>query len=150
MRLLKSHELDESWDNLIYAPKQLGTASLDLTVRKIFKIDSPGSLDFGGSEYRPSETQLINPKIKDDPKYGWWTLTKGHYRIEYNETLPCENCLAIVFPHQRLQLAGCSHSPFIIQTSAESKLIQGSLVVGYDGVRIKENARISTAITFLI
>lgn len=150
MRLLKSHELKESWDSLIYAPKQLGTASLDLTVKKIFRIDSPGSLDFGGSEYRPSGSQLITPKIEDDPEYGWWTLTEGHYKIEYNEALSHEACFAIVFPHQRLHLTGCFHSSFIVQSSVESNPIQGSLVVENDGVRIKENARISTAITFLV
>ncbi|MFX0182597.1 MAG: hypothetical protein ACFE95_05890 [Candidatus Hodarchaeota archaeon] len=150
MRLLKSHELEDSWGSLIYAPKQLGTASLDLTVKKIFRIDSPGTLDFGGSEYQPSGSQLIPPRIEDDPKYGWWTLTEGYYKIEYNEILSHEACLAIVFPHQRLQMTGCFHSSFIVQSSAESNPIQGSLIVETDGVRIKENARISTAITFLV
>ncbi|MFX0050169.1 MAG: hypothetical protein ACFFAJ_06300 [Candidatus Hodarchaeota archaeon] len=149
MRFLKSDELEESWNNLIYSPKQLGFASLDLTVKKIFKINSLGSLDFGGTEYQRSEVQLVNPELKDDPKFGWWTLAKGHYLIEYNEQLHPENCLAIVFPHQRLLMSGCFHSPFIVQPPVDSNSIQGLLIVGSDGIRIKENARISSAITFM-
>ncbi|MFX0171147.1 MAG: hypothetical protein ACFE9L_04445 [Candidatus Hodarchaeota archaeon] len=150
MRLLKSNELKEPWNNLIYAPKQLGFASLDFTVKKIFKTSSFGSLDFGGSEYHRSEVKSINPELKDDPKFGWWKLAKGHYIIEYNEQFHPENCVAVVFPHQRLLMSGCFHSSFVIQSSAESNSIQGLLIVGSDGVRIKENARISTAITFIL
>ncbi|MFX0205934.1 MAG: dCTP deaminase [Candidatus Hodarchaeota archaeon] len=149
MRFLKSDEIEELWDNLIYSPKQLGFASLDLTVKKIYKISSMGVLDFGGSEYQRSDVQLVNPELEDDPKFGWWSLAKGYYLIEYNEQLRSENCFAIIFPHQRLLIAGCFHSPFIIQPSVDSDSIQGLLIVGPDGIRIKENARISSAITFM-
>ncbi len=150
MQLLKTNELEESWKNLIYPPKQLGNATLDLTVKKLFTFKNRGALDFGGSEYQPVTLEPLMPKIEDDPKYGWWTLSKGRYIVEYNENLPRKNCLALVYPHQRLQMTGCFHAPFIIEPSRDSQLFQGLLIVSEEGVRIKENALISTVVTILI
>ena len=149
MQLMKTSEVEESWKNLIYPPKQLGDFTLDLTVKKIFSFKNQGVLDFGGGEYQPAELEPLLPKIEEDPKYGWWTLSKGRYMVEYNEILLRKNCMALVYPHQRLQMTGCFHVPFIIEHSGDSQPSQGILDVR-DGVRIKENARISTALTFLI
>lgn len=150
MRFLESNELEENWENLIYPPKQLGKFTLDLTVKKIFSIKNQGALDFGGSEYQSVELEPIKPKIEDDPKYGWWNLSRGRYIVEYNETLGRDNSLALVYPHQRLLLTGCYHIPFISELSRDSNTIQGLLVVYDGGVRIKENARISSALTLKI
>ncbi len=149
MRLLESNELEENWENIIYPPKQLGRVTLDLTVKKLFAIknQSQGALDFGGSEYQPVELESLKPKIEDDPKYGWWTLSRGHYIVEYNESLGKDSYLALVYPHQRLLLTGCFHTPFICEHSGDSPTIRGLLVVYDEGVRIKENARISNALT---
>ncbi len=136
----------------MYFPKQSNIVSLDLTVKKIYFLDSEGALDFGGSEYKPSEKTLIDPTIESDPKYGWWILNKGEYRIEYNEFLSNTNFFAIVFPHERLQMTGCDHSPFIVNptNSDNGVLLKSLLRVSTNGVRIKENARISTALTYRI
>ncbi|MFX1282542.1 MAG: dCTP deaminase [Promethearchaeota archaeon] len=150
MRFLKTEELEESWKSLIYPPKQLGDVTLDLTVKKILRFKNQGVLDFGGSEYHPADLEPLLPKIEDDPKYGWWNLSKGGYFVEYNETLPKTNNLVLIYPHQRLLMTGCFQIPFIFRYSDDSKAIQGLLVVNKEGVRIKENARISTAITILI
>ncbi len=152
MRLLKTDELEESWKNLIYPPKQLGRASLDLTVKNLstIKSQSKGVLDFGGSEYQPLELIPLEAKIEEDPKYGWWSLSKGQYMVEYNETLCKGKYLALIYPHKRLQLTGCFHTPFIVDSSSDKQKIQGLLIVISEGVRIKENARISIAITFFI
>ena len=114
MRFLKNKELEESWKNLIYPPKQLEGVTLDLTVKSIFTFKKQGALDFGGSEYQPVDLEPLSPKIEDDPKYGWWTLSTGMYIVEYNENLPRNECLAIVYPHQRLLNTGCLHPSFII------------------------------------
>lgn len=152
MRLLKTDELEESWKNLIYPPKQLGRTSLDLTVKNLstIKTQSKGVLDFGGSEYQPLELIPLEAKIEKDPKYGWWTLSKGHYMVEYNETLCQGKFLALIYPHKRLQMTGCFHAPFIVVSSTDTQKIQGLLNVNSEGVRIKENARISIAITFFV
>ncbi|MFX0014772.1 MAG: dCTP deaminase [Promethearchaeota archaeon] len=148
MRFLKTNELEESWKNLIYPPRQLGDSCLDLTVKRIFIFKNQGVLDFGGSEYHPIELQPLSPIIEDDPKYGWFTLSTGMYIVEYNENLSRIECLAIVYPHQRLLNTGCFHPSFIVNPSKSSQSIQSLLSVNYKGVRIKENARISKALTF--
>ncbi|MFX0211831.1 MAG: dCTP deaminase [Candidatus Hodarchaeota archaeon] len=145
---MKSVELEESWKNLIYPPKQLGELTLDLTVKKIFTFKNQGALDFGGSEYQPAELESLLPKSEDDPKYGWWTLSTGMYVVEYNENLARNECLAIIHPHKRLLGTGCFHPSFIVDPSKNSQSIQGLLSVNSQSVRIKENARISTALTF--
>ncbi|UCE14658.1 MAG: hypothetical protein JSV04_05610, partial [Candidatus Heimdallarchaeota archaeon] len=108
MHILKSSELESYWTNLVYPPKQITDYLLDLTIKKISSLDTQGALDFGGSEYQPSETQPVKPKIEEDPKYGWWSLSKGCYKVEYNEMLQ-KMCQAIVYPHQRLLMTGCFH-----------------------------------------
>jgi len=148
MQIIKFQDLKNSWKDLIYGPKQLRSVSLDLTIKKIYRFMSQGALDFGGSEYKSCQIQVIDPKIEDDPEYGWWTISKGLYLVEYNENLSNPNHIAIIYPHSRLLMKGCFHSPFIIPPSDESKSIRGLLIVGETGVKIKENARISTALTF--
>lgn len=148
MRFLKNEILEENWENLIYPPKQLVGNTLDLTVKKIYSLKKRGTLDFGGSEYQPADLEPLSPKLEDDPKYGFWILSTGSYVVEYNENLIKNEYLAIVYPHQRLLHTGCFHPSFIVDPSRNSHSIQGLLSVNAQGVRIKENARISTAITF--
>ena len=148
MRFLKTKELEESWKNLIYPPKQLKGIILDLTVKRIYSFKEQGALDFGGSEYQPVELEPLSPTIEEDRKYGWWTLSPGMYIVEYNENLPGDEYIAIVYPHQRLLSTGCIHPSFIVDPSKNSQTIQGLLSVNSQGVRIKENARISTVLTF--
>ena len=148
MRFLRTKELEKTWKNLIYPPKQLEEFTLDLTVKKIYSIKKQGALDFGGSEYQPADLEPLSPKLEDDPKYGWWNLSKGIYIIEYNENLSESECLAIVSPHQRLLHTGCYHPTFIVNPSRNSQPLQGLLSVDNQGVQIKENARISTTLCF--
>lgn len=121
-------------------------------MKKIYSFESRGTLDFGGSEFLPADRDLIEPIIENDPKYGWWILDKGEYIVEYNEILSNSNYFAIVFPHERLQMTGCYHSPFLAnpQNSDNRISLKSLLSVSTDGVRIKENARISTALTYRI
>lgn len=153
MRLLTQKEFERDWHNLIYAPKQLGALSIDLTVHAILEMKPTlAVLDFGGSEYQGTEREPIPPRLADDPKYGWWQLKTGHYFVQYNETPPAKG-ITIVYPHERLIRAGCYHTPFVIAPSSSEPTkitLESLLVVGSNGVRIKENARISTAITMLL
>jgi len=146
----KEEDIEEIWKNLVYFPKQVNNACIDLTIKKIYAIKSQGSLDFGGSEYLQVDRIPIKPKLEDDPKYGWWILDKGTYIIEYNEYLSNDKSIAIVFPHKRLQMAGCYHAPFVVYPNKEEKnhSLSCLLIVSTQNVRIKENARISTALTF--
>jgi deoxycytidine triphosphate deaminase len=148
--IIKSNEFLTTWKNLIHLPKQMKDASLDLTIKKLFTFSNQGALDFGGSEYQPIDLQPLTPKVEKDPKYGWWIISQGEYLVEYNEVFSRPNCLAVIFPHQRLISVGCFHPVFIIDSQENSESIQGLLIVNRDGVRIKENARISTAISFAL
>lgn len=145
----KEEDIEEIWKNLVYFPKQVNNGCIDLTIKKIYAFKSQGSLDFGDSEYLQVDRINIEPTKEDDPKYGWWTLNKGTYIIEYNEYLSNEECIAIVFPHERLQMTGCYHAPFIVNPPEGEKnhSLSCLLIVSTQNVRIKENARISTALT---
>ena len=149
---LNNEEIEQIWQNLVYPPKQVKINSLELTLKTIHTFESRGQIDFGGGEYEESKQQKIVPELEDDPKYGWWILDKGEYLIEYNEILSNSNYFAIVFPHERLQMTGCYHSPFLAnpQNSDNRISLKSLLSVSTDGVRIKENARISTALTYRI
>ena len=148
----KEEDIAEIWKQLVYFPKQVNYPCLDLTVDKIYSLQSQGALDFGGSEYQHADREVIPPEIENDPKYGWWTLDKGEYIVEYNEILMNKEYFAIVFPHKRLQMTGCYHSPFIVNpaTSEDHKSLSSLLIVSSESVRIKENARISTALTYRV
>ncbi|MFW9905906.1 MAG: dCTP deaminase [Candidatus Thorarchaeota archaeon] len=147
MRFLKNKDLEESWENLVFPPKQLVGITLDLTVKRIYSLKNQGTLDFGGSEYQPADLEPLSPKLEDDPNYAFWMLSAGSYIVEYNENLSENEFLAIVYPHKRLLHTGCFHPSFLVYPSRNSQSIQGFLSVNIQGVRIKENARISTAVT---
>jgi len=149
MIVTNAKEIEPLWEGIIYSPKQVAHTHIDLTVEGIYQTRSKGALDFGGSEYKASDLKKLEPRIEDDPKYGWWDLTKGNYLIKYNEKFNDQSHIAMVFPHQRLLQTGCIHPAFILP-SEESKEAVTILSVPKKGVRIKQNARISTAITYLI
>jgi hypothetical protein len=59
-----------------------------LTVKRIGKLHSGGSLDFGGSQYSEAVIEWMEPEKKaEDDKYGWWQLNEGSYWVEYNERI---------------------------------------------------------------
>ncbi|MGO9119807.1 MAG: dCTP deaminase [Desulfomonilaceae bacterium] len=131
---------------LISAKKQQGAFSLDLTVSEIRKIDHGGALDFGGSEFQEASTTLLkaDKKSAEEP-YGWWKLEQGHYLIKFNEKFNLKNRgLVLIFPHERLLAAGGSHPCVTVEDPHNE--IQVLLIVGIDGLAIKENARVSKAL----
>ena len=144
---ISEEELLHLWQNLVYAPKQLSNSILDLTVNSIQAFVEPGQLDFGGSEYKSADLKIINPIKEDDPKYGFWTLEHGDYLIYYNEIMNHSDYFVLIFPHPRLLNAGSTHPTFIWQPPKEENKITTILRVGKIGIRLKENARISRALT---
>ncbi len=131
---------------LISAKKQKGECSLDLTVRSISRIETAGSLDFGGSEYtEASVRELVAEKRDHQEPYGWWKLKPGKYLITYNESIiPPSNTIVMIFPHQRLVAAGISHESTVVdKLDASTRLL---MTIGPEGGAIKENARISKAV----
>lgn len=137
--LEESKTVLNSIENIIHEKTQVHKQRIDLTINKVYALKNRGSLDFGGSEFKKSELKEINSEKKDeDEKYGWWNLSQGNYIVQFNETL-IKN-YGIVQSIPRLLKTGCFIPMQIIE---ENDKIQSVLIVGPEGVNIKENARIA-------
>jgi hypothetical protein len=148
MRLLSGAEIEPLLSGITYADKQRHEFSFDLTVHSIHNFAHPGALDFGGSEYSAALLASIPPgKTNPADKYGWWDLVAGTYLVRFNEnpSFPAGTC-ALIVPHRRLLSAGAAHSPAYGET--ETTILEVLLQVHVAGLRIKENARISTLLVW--
>ncbi len=150
MLLINNEEIEQVWQNLVYPSKQVKNNNLELTLKSIHTFEGRGRIDFGGGEYQESIQQEIVPKLEDDPKYGWWNLKKGNYLITYNEIIEKPKIMALISPHARILRTGAFHPTFIWLSEEKRQSIVTILQVGKNGLRVKENARISTAIAFKI
>ncbi|MCK4848527.1 MAG: hypothetical protein KAT16_05865 [Candidatus Heimdallarchaeota archaeon] len=147
---INNEEIEQVWQNLVYSPKQVKNYNLELTLKTIHSFESGGQIDFGGGEYQEAKQQEIVPKLEKDPKYGWWNLKKGNYLVTYNEIIDKPKFLALISPHARILRTGVFHPTFIWLSEEKRQKIVTILQVGENGLRVKENARISTAMTFKI
>jgi hypothetical protein len=150
MEIVQEGEILSIWENLVYPAKQLKKNTLELTINSIDSFYSQGHLDFGGSEFRSALYENVTPIIEDDPKYAWWSLSPGQYSITYNEMLNDPNYYAIIYPHTRLIQTGSAHPAFYWSPTSKNQKIKTILQVGEKGVRLKENSRISIALTYRI
>ena len=145
---INKKEIEEAWRNIVYAPKQVDDNCLNLTLKSIHAFVDRGQIDFGGGEYLEAKHQQIEPELENDPKYGWWNLEKGNYLAQYNEILDKPIYFALISPHKRLLRTGTFHPTFMLLPTEMGKPVITTIQVGEFGIHVKENARISTAITF--
>lgn len=136
-----AEDLTEYVTGLIFEPTQTDGPGLDVTVSTIYSITEPGRVDFGGGELvsanlRPVETERRNP----EDEYGWWNLGAGQYLLEYNERLDGEPEVPLVLQTRDAVRARGAFHPTLFVTNLEPV----PLVVGSGGIRLKENARVST------
>lgn len=130
-------------DDLVHLDTQETDRGIDLTVGEVYSLELVGALDFGGSEFSQAERNEIAPELADDSDdYGWWRLEAGIYVIRYNESVEPDGDVALVTPLPRLLSTGASHSTIAIDDSDDGPL-EATLQVPIQGVRIKENARVS-------
>ncbi|GAB3024735.1 dCTP deaminase/dUTPase family protein [Natronobiforma cellulositropha] len=134
----------ECVDNVLYEPTQVHDHGIDLTVSAVYDVSEPGRLDFGGDELEdaglePRETTLRNP----DDEYGWWDLSAGQYVFQHNEFLTDTTEPLLVQPRNELLARGGSHPT--VRVFGHLPLFP--LTVADGGLRIKENARISTLVS---
>jgi hypothetical protein len=126
-------------EGLLHADTQVHEGGVDLTARQVYVVDSPGRVDFGGGELasattEPHETRRRNP----DDDYEWWHLDAGQYLVEYNESLSgSRECL--LQTREAVLERGASHP-----TQVVASLPRMPLAVSGGGLRLKENARVST------
>lgn len=130
-------------DGLLHEPTQVHDGVVDLTAGDVYEIAKPGRVDFGGDERAPAELVAVPTTrrfVSDD--YEWWDLEPGTYVLELNETLsPPEGGRLELQPHGALVDGGAFHP-----TMAVADLAYLPLLVGGAGIRIKENARVTTVV----
>jgi hypothetical protein len=128
--------------DIVYEPTQTEGNGFDLTIAEVYNITRPGRVDFGGGELEPAETTSHDSQKRDgDDDYEWWHLDAGQYLIEYNETLAIEDMTFTLQTRTELLERGASHP-----TLRVTELPRVPLTVAGEGLRIKENARVSTLV----
>ena len=131
-------------DDLVYEPTQTDSPGLDLTVDSISRITEPGRVDFGGGELDPAETEPVETEKRDpEDDYGWWELSEGVYLVDYNETLSVPDGISLVCQTRAAVRARGAFHP-TLHLGSESTLESVPITVGQGGIKIKENARLST------
>lgn len=139
-----SMDLTAFVDGLVHEPTQTEGRGLGLTVNAVQAVNEPGSIDFGGGELEPAGTEPIRPERRDpDDDYGWWDLEGGTYLIELNESLSAPVDVDLVLqPRDEVRARGASHPT--LHLGGDEPLDAVPLAVPDGGIRIKENARVST------
>ncbi|SFR98355.1 hypothetical protein SAMN05216559_2018 [Halomicrobium zhouii] len=127
--------------DVVYEETQAREEGFDLTVASVHEIVEPGRVDFGGGELEPAETTPHDSEKRNpDDDYEWWTLREGQYLVEYNESLTGEATVTVQSRTELLE-RGVSHP-----TLRVDELPRVPISVGGAGIRIKENARLSTIV----
>ena len=135
-------EYSQFLEGIVHEPSQTGGRGFDLTVSEIYEVTAPGRVDFGGGELEAAETEP-HPREKRNPddEYEWWHLDAGQYLLEYNESLSGGDVSFTLQTRDELLTRGAFHP-----TLSVTELPRVPLTVGGDGLRLKENARVSTLV----
>ena len=143
MILRSGNELAERLKGIVLAKYQVHRFCVDLTVKSISELDPTGRVDFGGGEYAPAGRIAITPKSeRREDSYEWWTLSRGAYFVEFNETLTlAENEMVMLEPDVRLWRAGGSIMQAFLRGSVAP--IETLLLVNLLRLQIKQNARVA-------
>ena len=130
-------------EDIVHEPTQTEGPGLDLTVTEVSEVTGPGRVDFGGGELEPADLEPHDRQYRnEDDDYEWWHLDAGRYLLEYNESLALpEDLVAIVQVRDALRERGAFHP-----TLRVAELGSVPLSVGGAGIRLKENARVSTVV----
>jgi hypothetical protein len=135
------HALADRIDDLLHAGTQVHDRGVDLTAAEVEVVDLPGRVDFGGGELEAAVTSPVETEYRnEDDDYAWWHLDAGQYLVSFNETLAGSGEV-VLQTRDELRTAGAFH-PTLFVTELESV----PLSVGEGGVRIKENARVTTVL----
>ncbi|WP_421775510.1 hypothetical protein [Gracilimonas sp.] len=144
MSFLAFDELKKKVSDLIHEDTQRHGHHLDLTVAEVHRITGAGSLDFGGSEFKPATTEKLNSeKQKADDDYGWWKLQQGPYKVIFNESVNVEDVsAAMISAHPHARQAGLISDSYMISNDS-SDALSLNVTVSEAGCSIKENARLA-------
>lgn len=136
---MPTHDILDRLDGVIHEDTQVHEFGVDLTVSTIYRVEGPGRVDFGGDELDAARIVPVQTDLRDpDDDYAWWNLDGGTYLLEYNEQLSPGKPLML---QTRRELRGRGAYHPTIVTSVLDLL---PLTVADGGIRIKDNARVST------
>lgn len=142
MTFLKSSEFMNNIESVIHQETQEHKTHFDLTVSEIYQFTEAGSLDFGGSEFKPAKKRLLETQRNEGDKYGWWHLRKGTYQAVMNENITqMDKKIAILSPHPHTQQAGILFNTSLLTNTEANDSIAINFRVPKAGCNIKENAR---------
>jgi hypothetical protein len=131
----------EKIEDTVHEETQRADEGFDLTVASVYAVERAGRVDFGGGELEEAElTQAETQKRNEDDEYGWWNLDAGTYVVEHNESLSVDEPVTVRTRTAVLE-RGAYHP-----TVHVTELPHLPFTVGGDGLRVKENARISTVV----
>lgn len=129
-------------EGIVHEPTQRRDRGFDLTVADVYEIEGPGRVDFGGGELESADiTPHESRKRHSEDDYEWWHLEAGQYLLEYNESLVADGTRFTLQTREELLERGAFHPT--LQVSALPRV---PLAVGGPGIKIKENARVSTLV----
>ena len=138
---MRPSELTTLVDDLLHEETQVTDRGLDLTANEVLRVETPGRVDFGGDELDdPNVSAHEKVWRDDDDEYQWWHLDAGQYLVEYNETITADRPLRVQ-TRDAVREMGAFHP-----TLEVTELGRIPLSVAPGGIRIKENARISTVL----
>jgi deoxycytidine triphosphate deaminase len=131
-------------DGVVHEPTQTAGPGLDLTVDSVLAVAAPGRVDFGGGELEAADLEAVETETRNpDDDYGWWDLHEGTYLLSYNETLSAPPDVGVVLQtRDAVRARGAAHPT--LHLDGRDELGHVPLSVGDGGIRLKENARVST------
>jgi len=128
-------------DGIVHEPTQVHDdgAAIDLTAAEVYEVVAPGRVDFGGGELADAELAPHDRVWRDeDDDYQWWHLDSGRYVLAFNETVDADERL-VLQPRDAVLERGASHPTLHVRS-----IERVPFSVGRGGLRVKENARVST------
>lgn len=139
---MSGEELTEYVEGIVHEETQVTEHGLDLTVEEIYAVEEPGRVDFGGGELEDATTTPHESvKRNEDDDYEWWNLDGGQYLVSFNERVSADEPL-VLQTRAEVRDRGAFHPTLFIREIARIPL---SVPTG--GIRLKENARISTLLS---
>jgi len=138
---MRPSQLTTLVSGLLHEETQVTERGLDLTVSEVLGVETPGRVDFGGDELDDANLSAHDKVWRnDEDEYQWWHLDGGQYLVEYNETFSTDRALTVQ-TRDEVRVRGAFHPTLEL---TELGRIPFSVAPG--GIRLKENARISTVL----
>ena len=138
---MRPSQLTTLVSGLLHEETQVTERGLDLTVNEVLRVETPGRVDFGGDELDNANLSGHDKVWRnDEDEYQWWHLDGGQYLVEYNETFSTDRALTVQ-TRDEVRVRGAFHPTLEL---TELGRIPFSVAPG--GIRLKQNARISTVL----